>query len=190
MNIVLNINNILENNNLDRQKIFFLDKKRNMIMDGEFSKIVFSDEMISLNGLFLDCSLYTQPIDKFQKKNMIWFQPYHVNNLNTIQSFCVLEREILEYYKDYTASKKIPSFILHNQLYSGNARINKNQSHGEIFNQLDAKYIIKISGVWESEDRFGVTYKFQGTQGTQGTYGSPNPSLSGRAPLPDNLLPP
>ena len=190
MNIILNVNNIFENNILDRQKIFFLDKKRNMIMDGEFSKIIFSDELIALNGLFLDCPLYTQPIDKFEKKNMIWFQPYHANNLNLIQNFCLLEREILEYYKNYTASKKMPSYILHNQLYSGNARINKNQSIGEQCNSVDTKYIIKISGVWESEDKIGVTYKFQGTQGTQGTYGSPNPSLSGRAQLPDNLLPP
>jgi len=174
MNIVLNINHIIEDNHLDRKKISFLDKKRNMIMDGEFTKVIFSDELITLNGLFLNCPLYTQPIDKFQKKNMIWFQPYHINNLNLIQNFCFLEREILEYYKIYTESKKTPSYILHNQLYSGNAKIYKNPSNGETSNSCEENYVIKISGVWESEDRIGVTYKFQGTQGT---YGSPNPSL-------------
>jgi len=175
MNIVLNINNILNNNHFDRQKIFFLDKKRNMIMEGEFTKILFSDELISLNGLFLDCPLYTQPIDKFQKKNIIWFQPYHIENLNLIQHFCLLERELLEYYRDYTDTKKIPSFILHNQLYSGNAKIFKNHINNEISNSSEIKYMIKISGIWESEDRIGVTYKIQGT------YGHQNPSLSGRA---------
>jgi len=183
MNIVLNVNDILDNHNLDREKLFFLDKKRNMIMDGEFTKIVFSDELITLNGLFLECPLYTQPIDKFQKKNMIWFQPYHIQNLSIIQNFCILEREILEYYKNYTESKKTPSYILHNQLYSGNARINKNKSNLEQCNSVDTKYIIKISGVWESEDKIGVTYKFQGTQGT---YGSPNPSLHGGNKLSGN----
>ena len=32
--------------------IFFGDKKTNMIMDGEFSKIIYSDTHLSLNGLF------------------------------------------------------------------------------------------------------------------------------------------
>jgi hypothetical protein len=130
-------------------------------MDGEFTKIIFSDEMVSMNGLFLDCPLVTQPIDKFQKKNMVWFQPYHINNINLIQRFCLLEREILDYYKIYTESKKAPSFILHNQLYSGNAKVFKTRTNAESSSTSDAKYIIKISGVWESEDRVGITYKFQ-----------------------------
>jgi len=155
MNIVLNIDK------LKRENIFFLDKKRNIIMDGEFTKIIFSDEVISLNGLFLDCPLVTQPIDKFQKKNMVWFQPYHTNNINLIQRFCLLEREILDYYKIYTESKKTPVFTLHNQLYSGNAKVFKNHINNEPSSHHDVKYIIKISGVWESEDRIGITYKFQ-----------------------------
>jgi hypothetical protein len=175
MNIVLNIDDVVEDSKLNRQKLFFSDKKRNMIMDGEFTKLIFSDELITLNGLYLKCPLYTQPVDKFQKKNMIWFQPYHVNNSSLIQNFCSLERELLEYYKYYTQTKKSASFILHNQLYSGNAKIYRPPSDDA--NDANVNHIIKISGVWESEDRFGVTYKFQGTQGTQGTYGSPNPSL-------------
>jgi len=187
MNIVLNINNIFENGRLEKENLFFLDKKRNMIMDGAFAKVIFSDELLTMNGLYLNCPLYTQPIDKFQKKNMIWFQPYHVNNLNIIQNFCLLEREILDYYKEFTGSNKMSSFVLYNQLYSGNAKLYQNQYFSNSPAAVDAKYIIKISGIWESDDRIGITYKFQGTQGT---YGSPNPSLSKSAPLPDNLLPP
>ena len=175
MNIVLNINNILENDIIDRCKLFFLDKKRNMIMDGEFTKIVFSDELITLNGIFLSCPLYTQPVDKFQKKNMVWFQPYHMNNSDLIKRFCLLEREILEYYKEYTESKKIPSYILHNQLYSGNAKIYRNQLQCEDTVSNEMMYVIKISGVWESKDRIGVTYKFQGTQRS---IGFPDPYFS------------
>jgi len=175
MNIVLNINDIFKKGEINRSNLFFLDKKRNMIMDGEFTKIVFSDELITLNGVFLTCPLYTQPIDKFQKKNIVWFQPYHLNNLDLIQRFCLLERELLEYYKDYTDSKKIPSFNLHNQLYSGNAKIYRNLSNGEEHTSNDMMYVIKISGVWESKDRIGVTYKFQGTQRS---IGFPHPYFS------------
>jgi hypothetical protein len=118
---------------------------------------------------------------------MVWFQPYHINNINLIQNFCLLEREILEYYRDSTDSKKTPLFILHNQLYSGNAKVFKNHTNNETENPFDIRYIIKISGVWESEDRIGITYKFQGTHGT---YGSPNPSLHGGNKLSGNCARP
>lgn len=41
--------------------IFFLDTKKNMVIDGKFTKIVYSDSVVSLNGLYIYC-----PIDSSQ----------------------------------------------------------------------------------------------------------------------------
>jgi hypothetical protein len=37
--------------------IFFLDTKKNMVIDGKFTKIVYSDSVVSLNGLYLYCPI-------------------------------------------------------------------------------------------------------------------------------------
>jgi hypothetical protein len=37
--------------------IFFLDTKKNMVIDGKFTKIVYSDSVVSLNGLYIYCPL-------------------------------------------------------------------------------------------------------------------------------------
>lgn len=42
--------------------LFFLDTKKNMVIDGKFTKLVYSDSMVSLNGLYLYC-----PIDVFKQ---------------------------------------------------------------------------------------------------------------------------
>ena len=151
---------------LQNKKIHFMEKKRNIIMTGDFTKILYSDEFLSLNGLFIECPIITQPINKYQNKNTIWFQPYSIQNVNVVKNFCQLERKIIEYYKTYTRCRKSPIYVLYNQLYSGNTKIYRdiseesNKIRQDNTVSLTVKYIIKISGVWESEDSFGITYKF------------------------------
>ena len=38
--------------NYDINNVFFLDPKRNIIMDGKFSKINYSDTNVTLNGIW------------------------------------------------------------------------------------------------------------------------------------------
>jgi len=155
----------LETATLNKSHIQFLDKKRNIVMTGDFTKILYSDEHVSLNGIFIECPLTTQILNKYQNKNTIWFQPYSLNNVNVVKTFCQIERKIIEYYKNYTRCKKTPSYVLYNQLYSGNTKIYRDLSDESMKSRQDItnsniKYIIKISGLWESEDTFGITYKF------------------------------
>lgn len=39
--------------------LFFLDTKKNMVVDGKFTKLVYSDSIVSLNGLYLYCPIET-----------------------------------------------------------------------------------------------------------------------------------
>ena len=58
MNIIYNIDQFKFHN------LFFLDAKRNIIMDGKFTKIVYSDELIIMNGIYL-----ITPFDDFYVEN-------------------------------------------------------------------------------------------------------------------------
>jgi hypothetical protein len=206
--------------------IKFLDTKQNMIMDGDFTKIIYSDDMVTMNGLYFACPLtlktteqYTQILqnplrsqsdgqlckksDKvvdlenankqnklysMENKNIIWFYPYHNQNEHIIRVLSNLEKIILEEYMRYVYGIKVPTppgltnkhkprktpiYSLHNQLLSGNMKYyNKNtypnnrRSNGSLhtecekpMNKLSKMYVIKISGIWESSEHVGITYK-------------------------------
>ena len=170
MNIVFDINQV------SIQNVYILDQKKNIIMDGQFTKIIYSNEWFTMNGIYL---LF--PIDNFINelvlgKNSIRFQPYTQSNLSLIQRISLFETHILELYKKNThcCLKKI-SNIVARQMYSGTMKITKEyyfennplMKHNEHIehnehnenNKSTGKYMIKISGVWENNDEIGLTYK-------------------------------
>lgn len=166
MNIAFDINQV------SIQNVYILDQKKNIIMDGQFTKIIYSNEWFTMNGIYL---LF--PIDNFINelvlgKNSIRFQPYTKSNLSLIQRVSLFETDILELYKKNTHCLKKISNIVARQMYSGTMKITKeyyienNQpmkhndhiEHNEQ-NNSTGKYMIKISGVWENNDEIGLTYK-------------------------------
>ena len=60
MNVYLSINDIKKNNNgeIDLRDIRYLYPKKNTIMDGEFTKILFSKEYVTMNGLYFFFTIF------------------------------------------------------------------------------------------------------------------------------------
>ena len=169
MNIILNINDIYDadNSSIIKHNFIFLDKKRNIIMDGEFTKIIFSNEHITMNGIYTMCPMQFQAINDRTglNKNILYFQPYHASNMPLLNIFSEIEKQILRYYKEYYTSSKTPLYSLHNQLHSGNVKIYKSYNEQSIspppgFAPIMKKYVIKMSGIWETDRNIGITYKF------------------------------
>ena len=149
MNIIYNIDKYNKN------KISFSDSKRNILMDGKFTKILFSETYFSLIGIYLKVNFNNSKLSTINNKYILKLDK-NFNNDKIIKNLVQIEFDILNYYKVLfnTNNKKI-SFLLKNYLLSGNIRIYMNDNNYDgIF------YILKISGVWESEDEIGITYKF------------------------------
>lgn len=106
--------------------VFLLEKKRNMIMDGKFTKIIYSDELFILYGVFLNVCLLIDDISTngiSGNKYFFKFQPNHLINETIINEIIQIEYRILEFYKDtFNVNKKITT-ILRNQLYNGCIKI-------------------------------------------------------------------
>ena len=76
------------------QNILFLEKKQNIIMQGEFTKIMYSTEGLTMNGVYILCLLQCSSdkssyvVDtQYYHKPMIFFQPNHSENYKTIHYF-------------------------------------------------------------------------------------------------------
>ena len=52
-------------------------------------------------------------------------------------------------------NNKIPQYKIHEQLQNGNIKI-----FTDIGNKQTSSFILKISGIWETQYNYGLTYKF------------------------------
>lgn len=121
MNLALDYNNYNVNN------VFFYEPVKNTVMeDSKFIRIIYSDELIILNGLYLKIKRH-ENVDKLLK-NIELFEKTVLNKYNNNKIKTTKIKEQLQY-------------------------LIKKNAKNDIFT-------LKISGIWETEQMIGVTFKF------------------------------
>ena len=146
MNVVKRIDQYDENN------IFFCDPIKNNVMnEGNFIRIIYSNNYFTLNGIYLLITLNDIVSEKYYNKYKCSFDVTAHNDL--IDNLKVIEEDLL---KKIDISEKTPQYKINEQLRNGNIKIfndviNNKQSHS---------FILKISGIWETQMNYGLTYKF------------------------------
>jgi hypothetical protein len=151
-----------------RYNLRFLDKKRNLIMEGDFVKLVYSDECTAINSLFFVSPLKFKQAAVVQdaEKSTIWFAPYDPHNQTIIQRLIRYEQVLLEEYQSQMMCNKNPMHLLKNQLLSGTTKLYRHRrsvTDAAAAPRTTCEILVKISGVWESNENFGITYKFMET---------------------------
>lgn len=150
MNVVMDIHKFSLGNS------YFLETKRNIVMDGTFTKIIYSNHNLTFNGIFLFFPVEIMVVEKIMNKFIMKLNPFCEANVSILQEFSRIEQKIVEYYKQTNHCNKRTSCLLAKQLYSGNIKIYKNPDD---YQNTGKQYIIKLSGIWETYDEVGVTYK-------------------------------
>jgi hypothetical protein len=131
--------------------IFFMEKKMNIIVDGSFTKILFSDDSMIMNGIFIDIA-FQSFVKHFSSRNVI--QIDSDANRELINTIANIECGVIDYYIRYfNVTNKTPVYSLKTSLSNGDIKYYKGTTIGH------HKYYIKISGVWETHNELGVTYK-------------------------------
>jgi len=117
--------------------------KNNVIDNGKFIRVIYSDKNSVINTLHI-----ATPFSNLKNTQNNCYSIGIEDNL-LCQKLCDIEFSILN---NYSCSKKI-KFKLKEQL---------NQRYIKIFNYKDRPNIIliKISGIWEDKDKYGLTFKF------------------------------
>jgi len=116
------------------------------------------DEKASIEGKSL-----TNALPKF--KQIYKLQSHDILNSKNITDIIRIEMQILEFYKQLFQCKKKLVFMLKEQLQEGNIKLYKEHFYNFIkFPCKKTNYIpnviLKISGIWETADNIGLTYKF------------------------------
>ena len=145
MNIVKRIDQYNENN------VFFCEPIKNNIMnEGNFIRIIYSTHNLVLNGIYLLVIFNDVICEKYYSKfKCIFSAVLHkeiINNLKLIEENLLKKSEILH---------KIPQFKIYEQIKNGNIKI-----FNDVGNKSICPFILKISGIWETQYNYGLTYKF------------------------------
>jgi hypothetical protein len=140
---------------LSLQNLFFMDSKKNIIMDGKFTKVLYSDDLITTNGISIVIPFHNTSLDKTYNKTMLKFQTTDPTNAKLCNELAWIEKYILDYYKQITSNTKTSTTTLNDHMKNGNVKIYRDSNATSI-----KHVIIKISGIWEDQTRVGLTYKF------------------------------
>ena len=134
----------------DNKSIFFCEPIKNNIMnEGNFIRILYSTEIMILNGIYLLINLNDINSEKYYNKYKCTFNI--LNHKEIIDNLKIIEEEILKKYK----TNKTPSFKIYEQIKSGYIKV-----FTDVGNKQNCSFILKISGIWETQNNYGLTYKF------------------------------
>jgi len=149
MNIVIDIDEF------NKDYIFLQEPvKNNIIDDSKFIRIIYSNNIFAVNTVYITFSLNISQIENyFNKYKFVFNIKQNTNPINQLKS---IEESILD--KVFINNKK-PVFRLYEQLNSGNLKLFKDSLKLHKINS-DNEFILKISGIWENEYEYGITYKF------------------------------
>ena len=126
------MNIVLNLHEISYENIFFNDSIKNTVINNStFIKILYSNHDIVLNGIYVKVDI---------NKN---------NNNIIINSLDTLEKYILTNFNN----NKLHNYKIKEQINYLIAKLNNS-------NKNTFSYMLKISGIWETDSLIGLTYKF------------------------------
>lgn len=134
------------------ESVYFCDPIKNNVMnEGNFVRILYSNSLFVLNGINLLVPLYDINIEKYYNKYKCTFNP--VAHKELIDNLRFIEEGLL---RKYNIRNKIPQFKINDQFKNGNIKLFLDNAE----RLSNGNFMLKISGIWETESHFGLTYKF------------------------------
>ena len=133
--------------------------KNNVVENSNFIGINYSPNYVTMNNIAFMFTIEQNTIETYFNKYKCDFKSTS-HNQSVVEQICMIEKNILNKYKPYTNSQ--PCYKLLDQL-SINNRIKISHFHNvKIENGSNKKtqFLLKVSGLWENKDEYGIIYKF------------------------------
>ena len=145
------MNIIFSHNDFDISKVYFITPIKNRLLsNSSFYKLFYTPPLFILNTLYIKLDLKPLCIKQLENKICISF--------NTDKNKLILTKikEIEISILNRLSLNKLKTLNCSNQLHKGCLYVNNVYKNVTKINHL----YIKISGIWESEKEYGLSYKF------------------------------
>jgi len=145
MNIVKTIDQYKQN------YVYFCEPIKNNIMNnGSFIRIIYSTPLFVLNGIYISINIGHISIEKYYNKFKCTFDLYQHRDI--VEKMRLIEESLL---KKANIIGKIPQHKIYEQLRNSNIKV-----FSETPEKIKNTFLLKIAGIWETENDYGLTYKF------------------------------
>jgi len=168
------MNIVLTDSQYEADHIYFMEPIVNTIMENSvFIKVIYSNPIIILNGLYLQLDLKLISSEIYFKKVKYTYDINNDHNRIMLNKIFNIENSILDKYSISSINKKKKN-IIYDTLISGaiklypNAQYNDEAVSNTTTNTVTKSvskvsssnvFILKISGIWENTNEYGLTYK-------------------------------
>jgi hypothetical protein len=168
------MNIVLTELQYEADSIYFMEPIVNTIMENSvFIKVIYSNPIIILNGLYLQLDLKLISSEIYFKKVKYTYDVNNDYNKNMLNKIFNIENSILDKYSTNSFIKKKKN-IIWDTLITGAIKLYPNTMYNEtndcnaIVNTIPKSvsklntpnvFILKISGIWENTNEYGLTYK-------------------------------
>ena len=135
--------------------IYFCEPiKNNVIVNGSFTRILYSSDIFTMNGVYLMVPLNDINFEKYYQKYKCTFNSH--SNMKITNKICEMEFNLLQKAGN-VIKNKIPQYKIQEQFKNSHIKI---VSETMPTSTSATTFLLKISGIWETETQYGVTYKF------------------------------
>jgi len=151
MNIVKNIYQYNED------CVYFCEPIKNTIMnEGNFIRIIYSNSLFMLNGIYLSVHIDKMTIEKYYNKFKCRFDLNDYKHV--IEQLRIIEDGLLN---KIDIKDKLPQKNIYDQFRSGQLKIfyEPNDLSEQIAIVTNNTFLLKISGIWETDFHYGLTFK-------------------------------
>lgn len=143
--------------------ILLLEPTTNIVMSGSFTKINYITEWFTMNGIYIMFPIDVIDVYGAGTKMQMKYNPYTSVNSAILHDIAKMEHKLLDMYMHTHLRSVKKQISLSRQLQTGNMKIYKEMIAGVIAPPPEGfrrkMYMIKISGIWDSNDECGITYK-------------------------------
>lgn len=146
----------LDMNQYNEKNIMISEKTKNNIMSqGDFYRLYFSTSDLILNGLHITFELKNISIEKYFNKIKCCFDNTIFNN-NIVSNIKKIESSLLKKYEQINIKSihRIEEQLRHQYIKIFD------ENYISIGNYSSIKFVLKISGIWSSNNEYGLTFRF------------------------------
>ena len=151
------MNIILDPSIFSLTEIFLADKKRNILINGYFTKIIYSNQYMTINSIYYTLPFESARITLMKGEMYMQYDTCNSHNIGIIKRLTDIEYKLLEYYKRvYNLSVNISTSIEKRLQYG---KIKMFCAENSALKTNDS-IVVKISGIWETVNEIGLAIKF------------------------------
>jgi hypothetical protein len=145
-------------NDFEINNVIISDKSKNNVIENSFFyRMYYSNDLVSMNGIYIKFNLYDLEIEEYYNKIKCNFSRYDDRNKFLIRQLTTIEHEILKNYIQLTQN---PVYTIREQLMNYYIKLFHKENNKVIGKLSSVSVILKISGLWLTNKEHGLTFRF------------------------------